>query len=68
MELFIMSRMKREVPLHYSGPDGVIYEIYFKYNDNLESGAPLIGVCPPDHLPVIQDMIARVQTEWMEKD
>jgi hypothetical protein len=34
----------------------------------LESGAPLIGVCPPDHLPVIQDMIARVQTEWMEKD
>ncbi|MDR2819143.1 MAG: biotin attachment protein [Desulfovibrio sp.] len=68
MELFIMSRMKREVPLHYSGPDGVIYEIYFKYNDNLECGAPLIGVCPPDHISVIQDMVARVQTEWTEKN
>ncbi|GFH62673.1 MAG: biotin-carboxy-carrier-protein [Candidatus Desulfovibrio kirbyi] len=67
MELFIMSRMKREVPLHYSGPEGVIYEIYFKYNANLEIGAPLIGVCSPAHLPVIQDMIARVQTEWFEK-
>ncbi|MDR2574262.1 MAG: biotin attachment protein [Desulfovibrio sp.] len=66
MELFIMSRMKREVPLHYAGPDGVIYEIYFKYNENLDAGAPLIGVCPRDHLHVIQDMIARVQTEWTE--
>lgn len=67
MELLIMSRMKREVPLHYSGPDGVIYEIYFKINDNVNAGDPLIGVCPRDQLPVIQDVIMRVQTEWTEQ-
>ena len=32
MELFIVSRMKREVPLIYHGAEGVIYEVYFKYN------------------------------------
>ncbi len=67
MELFIMSRMKREVPLSYTGPDGVIYAVYFKYNDNMDVGAPLIGVCPQDQLPAIQDVIMRVQTEWAEK-
>ncbi|WP_165067507.1 biotin attachment protein [Desulfovibrio sp. ZJ200] len=67
MELFIMSRMKREVPLSYTGPDGVIYAVYFKYNDNMDVGAPLIGVCPPDQLPAIQEVIMRVQTEWAEK-
>ena len=45
MELFIMSRMKREVPLHYSGPTGVIYAVYFSYNENMDADAPLIGVC-----------------------
>lgn len=30
MELFIVSRMKREVPLIYHGAEGVIYEVYFK--------------------------------------
>lgn len=67
MELFIMSRMKREVPLSYTGPDGVIYAVYFKYNDNMDVGSPLIGVCPQDQLPAIQDVIMRVQTEWAEK-
>lgn len=69
MELLIMSRMKREVPLHYSGPDGVIYEVYFKYNaNNVDAGAPLIGVCPKDQLSTIQEVIMRVQTEWTDKD
>ena len=67
MELLIMSRMKREVPLHYSGPTGVIYAVYFSYNENMDADAPLIGVCPEDQLPVIQDVIMRVQTEWTEK-
>ena len=57
-----MSRMKREVPLHYSGPEGVIYAVYFKYNENIDAGAPLIGVCPQDQLPAIQDVIMRVRT------
>lgn len=68
MELMIMSRMKRETPLRYSGPDGVIYAIYFTYNENMDAGAPLIGVCPPDQLTAIQEVIMRVQTEWPEKD
>jgi biotin carboxyl carrier protein len=66
MELFIMSRMKREVPLSYTGPDGIIYEVYFKYNENLDAGSPLVGICPQDHLPVIQDLLVRVQMEWTE--
>ena len=68
LELLIMSRMKREVPLHYSGPSGVIYAVYFTYNENIDAGAPLIGVCPQDQLPAIQDVIMRVQTEWTERD
>lgn len=68
MELFIMSRMKRELPVHYTGPSGVIYAVYFTYSENIDAGAPLIGVCPQDQLPVIQDVIMRVQTEWTEKD
>lgn len=68
MELLIMSRMKREAPLRYSGPDGVIYAVYFTYNENMDAGAPLIGVCPRDQLAAIQEVIMRVQTEWSEKD
>lgn len=68
MDILIMSRMKREAPLAYSGPEGVIYAIYFKYNENVDAGAPLIGVCPGDHLDAIKDVIMRVQTEWKEKD
>lgn len=68
MELLIMSRMKREAPLRYSGPDGVIYAIYFTYNENMDAGAPLIGVCPQDQLAAIQEVIMRVQTDWVERD
>ncbi len=68
MDIMIMSRMKREAPLPYSGPDGVIYAIYFKYNENMDAGDPLLGICPKEQLPVIQDVIMRVQTEWTEKD
>lgn len=68
MDIMIMSRMKREAPLRYSGPDGVIYAVYFKYNENMDAGDPLIGVCPREQLPAIQEVIMRVQTEWREKD
>ncbi|MGE4296438.1 MAG: biotin attachment protein [Desulfovibrionaceae bacterium] len=68
MDLFIMSRMKRETTLPYVGPDGVIYATYFHPGDNVDEGAPLVGVCPPDQLAVIQDVVVRVQTEWVEKD
>lgn len=68
MDILIMSRMKREAPLKYSGPEGVIYAIYFTYNENMDAGAPLIGVCPKDQVSAIQEVIMRVQTEWPEKD
>lgn len=67
MELFIVSRMKREAPLAYTGPEGMIYSLYFKHNQSVEAGAPLIGVCPEDQLPVIQDVVNRVQSEWEER-
>ena len=60
--------LQKALHLHYTGPDGVIYAVYFKYSENMDTGAPLIGVCPQDQLPAIQDVIMRVQTEWTEKE
>jgi len=67
-EIFIMSRMKREAPLRYSGPEGVIYALYFNYNQNVDAGAPLIGVCPPGMVEQVEEVVLRVQTEWKERD
>jgi biotin carboxyl carrier protein len=68
MDLFIMSRMKRETGLSYSGPEGQIYAVYFKHNQNVDSGEPLIGVCPADQLSMIQEVVARVRSEWEENE
>lgn len=66
-ELFIVSRMKRETQLSYSGPDGIIYAVYFGTNQNVDAKAPLIGVCAKEQLPAIQDVVSRVQSEWVEE-
>lgn len=68
LELFIVSRMKRETPLSYSGPEGIIYSVYFNNGENVDSGQPLIGVCPEDQLKHIQDVVNRVQSEWEEHE
>ena len=68
MELFIVSRMKRETPLYYTGPDGVIYTVYFNHNENVDAGEPLIGICPPDQLQQIEDVVLKVQMEWQEQE
>lgn len=68
MDLFIMSRMKRESPLAYTGPEGVIYQVYFSHNENMDAGQPLIGVCPPGMVGAIEDVVMRVQTEWREEE
>ena len=68
MELFIMSRMKREAALPYAGPEGLIYAVYFAHNENVGAGEPLIGVCPEDLMPIVEDVVARVQAEWEEQD
>ena len=68
MDLFIMSRMKREVSVPYSGPVGQIYSVYFGLDQVVDAGEPLIGVCPGDQLPLIQEVVARVRSEWKEND
>ncbi len=68
MELFIVSRMKRETPLAYSGPEGIIHSVYFQRGDSVDAGQPLIGVCPEDQLFLIQEVITKVQSEWEEQD
>lgn len=67
MELMIVSRMKRETPLAYTGPEGIIYSVYFGRGENVDEGEPLIGICPEDQLTVIQDVVARIQSEWEEQ-
>lgn len=67
MEMFIVSRMKRETPLAYTGPDGLIYAVYFHRGDNIDAEQPLIGVCPEDQLPLIEEVVTRVQSEWEEQ-
>ena len=66
MELFIVSRMKREAPLCYSGPAGIIYDVYFDQTKNVDAGSPLIVVCPPEQQSAVEDVVARVQSEWNE--
>lgn len=67
MEMLIVSRMKRETPLAYTGPEGIIYSVYFTRGDNVDAGEPLLGICPEDQLTTIQDVVARVQSEWDEE-
>ncbi len=68
MELFIVSRMKRETPLAYGGPDGIIYAVFFSHDRNVDQGQPLIGVCPKEQMPLIREVVNKVQAEWEEKD
>jgi biotin carboxyl carrier protein len=68
MDLFIVSRMKRETTLAYTGPEGIIYSIYFQHNDNVDAGQPLIGVCSEAQTDLIQEVVGRVQSEWVEQE
>ena len=68
MDLFIVSRMKREKPLAYCGPEGIIYAVYFTHDQNVDIGQPLISVCPENQMDVIRDVVNRVQSDWEERD
>lgn len=63
-EVFTMSLMKRDTPVYYAGEEGVIHSVYFEAGISVEQGAPLIGVCGSDKLPLIQKVITRVKAEW----
>ncbi len=63
-EIFIMSLMKRDTILPYSGDGGVVQNVFFKSGSIVDEGTPLIGVCPPENLESIQKLIAQVRSEW----
>ncbi len=67
-DIIIMSLMKRDTPVYYSGEKGVIHSIYFKPGVSVDQGAPLIGVCPLEKLPLIQKIINKVKADWDKKD
>ncbi len=67
-EIIIMSLMKRDTPVYYNGENGVIHSVYFKPGVSVDQGAPLIGVCPADKLPLIQKVITRVKADWDKKN
>lgn len=63
-EILTMSLMKRDTPVYYKGERGVIHSIYFKPGVSVRQGEPLLGVCAPEMLPLIQKIITRVKAEW----
>lgn len=63
-EIITMSLMKRDTPVYYTGEPGIIHSVYFKPGISVNQGEPLIGVCSPDKLPLIQDIINHVKAEW----
>ncbi len=67
MDLFIMSRMKREVPLAYQGIEGIIYAVYFS-NTPVDAGTPLIAICPASQAASIEDVIEQVRRNWKENE
>jgi hypothetical protein len=67
-EIIIMSLMKRDTPVYYSGKPGVIHSVYFQPGVSVDQGAPLIGVCPTEKMPLIQKIITRVKADWDQKN
>lgn len=63
-EILTMSLMKRDTPVYYTGERGVIHSIYFKQGVSVAQGEPLIGVCAPEKLSLIQKIITRVKADW----
>jgi hypothetical protein len=63
-EIIIMSLMKRDTPIYYTGEAGVIHSVYFTPGISVDQGQPLIGICASDKLPLIQKVITRVKADW----
>jgi hypothetical protein len=63
-EIIIMSLMKRDTPIYYTGEEGIIHSVYFKPGVSVNQGEPLIGVCHREKLPLIQKIITHVKAEW----
>ena len=63
-ELLTMSLMKRDTPVYYKGEPGIIHSVYFKPGMTVDQGESLVGICPPEKLPLIETIITRVKAEW----
>lgn len=63
-EIIIMSLMKRDTPIYYTGEAGVIHSVYFTPGLSVDQGQPLLGICATDKLPLIQKIITRVKADW----
>ncbi|MFH1147039.1 MAG: hypothetical protein V1736_04960 [Pseudomonadota bacterium] len=63
-EIVVMSLMKRDTPLVYTGESGIIYSIYFQPSVTVDQGEPLLGICPPGKLNYVRDIIQRIRSEW----
>jgi acetyl/propionyl-CoA carboxylase alpha subunit len=63
-EIITMSLMKRDTPVYYTGEGGVIHSVYFKPGVSVRQGEPLIGVCSPEKLQLIQKIITKVKADW----
>jgi hypothetical protein len=63
-EILTMSLMKRDTPVYYKGERGVIHSVYFKPGVSVAQGTPLLGVCAPEKLPLIQKIITKVKADW----
>ncbi|NOR25163.1 MAG: hypothetical protein GQ542_12380 [Desulforhopalus sp.] len=63
-EILTMSLMKRDTPVYYKGQRGVVHSIYFNPGVSVAQGEPLLGICAPEKLPLIQKIITRVKADW----
>jgi len=63
-EILTMSLMKRDTPVYYNGEPGIIHSVYFQPGVSVSQGEPLLGICSPEKLPMIQKIITRVKAEW----
>jgi biotin carboxyl carrier protein len=63
-EFLIMSLMKRDSVLSYSGQPGMIYRVYFQQGELVEQGMPLVGLCPPENMTYIHRIIEKIRTDW----
>lgn len=63
-EILIMSVMKRDSPVFYSGEQGIIHSLYFTPGITVQRGEPLLGICPPEKLARIDKIITSVKADW----
>ena len=62
--MIIMSFMKRDIPLVYKGPVGILYSVYFSNGTRIEKGNPLIGICSSELLADVKKIERHVSQAW----